>query len=129
MTEKRKYYVLEGVAKVGLHWISLAVFPVCWPCNQGTSGSTVVWMFNHLPMYSKSNHLVLQKTIGRNSTVRNEDITIFYFYLFMWNILTWKLVVIAFASNIFLFNIARSSALFMRNSGLADLQCFNLGVK
>ena len=47
-------------------------------CNQGTSGGTVVRMFNYLlTEYSKSNRLVLQKNISRDSAIRNENIVIF----------------------------------------------------
>ena len=59
--------IFERIAKVGLLtlrqtcWVSSAVFSICRSCNQGTSGSTVVRIFNHLPTYSKSNGLVLQK--------------------------------------------------------------------
>ena len=75
--------ILEGIAKVGLFTfrytltISLEVFPVCRSCNQGTSGGTAVRMFNRLPIYSKSNRLVLQKNISRYSAIRNENIKIF----------------------------------------------------
>ena len=74
-------------------------------CSQGISGGTVVRMFNRLPAYSEFNRLVLQKNISRDSATRNEQITIFYFFIS--NVLTRKLVVVAFASIIFLSNIAQ----------------------
>ena len=108
--------ILEGITKVELFtlhytstcWILSVVFPVCWSCNQGTSGDTVVWMFNSLPTYySKLNHLVLQKILAGILLSEMKTSRFFTFTVFMWNILTWKLVVVAFASKFFLSKIAR----------------------
>ena len=113
-------------------WISSAVFPVCRSrsCNQGAFSSTVVQMFNRLPTYSKSNRLVLQKNISWDSAIRNENIRFFFTCItctvFMWNVLTWKLVVLAFASKIVLSNITGCDGCGPQHCswGTADQRCF-----
>ena len=55
----------------------------------------------------------------------------FTFTVFMWNVLTWKLVVVAFASKIFLSNTTRSDGCGPQDcsSGTADLRCFKFLIR
>ena len=100
-------------------------------CNQGTSGGTVAWMFSRLPTYSKSNRLVIQKNISRDSAIRNENSLFFYSFCHHVTCPYMGAGCCRVASKMFLSKIVRCDRCDPLHCswGTADLRCFKFLIR
>ena len=83
------------------------------------------WQYSSLNAQLFAYIQYIQLHISRDSVTRKENITTFCFTVFMWNALTWNLVVVVFAYKIILSNIAHDGCGPRHCSwGTANLLCF-----